>query len=327
VRRGKLEGILLAGLGTALMLWLIWQLGPLSPGPAPQGTIVHGAGFPKVLVDQRGRQVVLPHKPGRMVSLTLATDEILLALVERSRLLAVTYLAVDESVSNMPQEAAAVPHNIRADAEQILALQPDLVFVASYTRAEVVTRLQDMGLPVFLFQEFESIAAIQENIRLMGQVVGEEARAEGLVTEMKIRLHAVAARLGPVTVRPRVLYWGAGGYTGGAHTSLHDLITHAGGENLAATHGMQGFASLPAEQVLAMNPTVIFTGGPSREAQPGLPALLLHPALQRIDALQDNQAFMLPTRYLGTISHFIVEGVEALARMLHPELMRPEEGL
>jgi iron complex transport system substrate-binding protein len=278
---------------------------------------VEGEGFPKVLIDQTGRRVALRQKPTRIVSVTLATDEILLALVEPSRLLAVTYLAVDERFSNLPLEAAAVPHTVRADPEQIIALQPDLVFVASYLRGDFIKLLDEAGLVVFQFQEYDSIADIQQNIRLVGQVVGEEARAEALVLAMDARLRVVADRLRQITVRPRVLYWAAHGYTAGRLTSVDDLISHAGGENLAATHGITGPASLSAEQVLAMNPEVIVSGGDSRHAHPGLAASLMHPALQDTDALQKGRAFTLRMRYLVTISQFIVDGVEELARVLH----------
>jgi len=280
---------------------------------------VQGDGFPKALIDQSGRQVVLPQKPLRIVSLTLATDEMLLALVERARLLAVTDLAVDGRISNMPEAAAMVPHKIRLDVEQVIALQPDLVFVASYTRGEVVKHLQDAGLAVFKFQEFDSIATIQQNIRLVSQAVGEEARADALIAEMNTRLQAVAARLPPGRARPQVLYWGARGNTGGTRTSMDDLITHAGGENLAAIYGIVGPGNLSLEQVLAMNPAVILTGGDRREAHRGLPPFLLHPALQTLDALQHARAFVFPRRYLVTISQFIVDGVEELARILHGE--------
>jgi iron complex transport system substrate-binding protein len=317
VTGARLSGFLLAIAGTMLGLYMLWRFVPLSSTSAPQGSLVQGGGFPKVLVDQTGRRVVLARKPTRIVSVTLATDEILLALVEPARLLAVTYLAEDERVSNMPHEAAAVPHKVWADPEQIIALQPDLVFVASFLRGEIIKLLHEAGLVVFQFQEFDSIAAIQQNIRLVGQVVGEETRAEALVAAMDARLRAVAERLRPITARPRVLYWGARGFTAGRSTSLDDLITHAGGENLTATHGITGFANLAAEQVLAMNPQVLVSGGDSREAHPGLPALLMHPALQGTDALQHGRVFTLPMRYLVTISQFIVDGVEELARVLH----------
>ena len=120
-----------------------------------------GDGFLKVLIDRTGRRVVLPQKPARIVSVTLATDEILLALVEPSRLLGVTYLAVDARLSSMTREAEAIPHIVRADPEQIISLQPDLVFVASYLRGEFIRLLQAAGLVLFQFQEYDSVAEIQ----------------------------------------------------------------------------------------------------------------------------------------------------------------------
>jgi iron complex transport system substrate-binding protein len=276
-----------------------------------------------VLIDQTGRRVVLPQKPTRIVSVTLATDEILLALVGPSRLLGVTYLAVDERVSNMPQEAAAVPHQVRADPEQIISLQPDLVFVASYLRGEFIRLLQAAGLVLFQFQEYDSIAEVEQNIRLIGQVVGEEAKAEALVATMETRLQALTEQLRPIGTRPRVLYWGSQGYTAGRMTSMHDLITYAGGENLAATYGLIGSANLSAEQVLAMNPQVIVSGSFDQDGQRGLPPVLMHPALQGTDAVQHGRVYTIPSRYLVTISQFIVDGVEVFARVLHGTAFDP----
>jgi iron complex transport system substrate-binding protein len=313
-------GLLLVGACTAMILAGVWQLSQWRLAAVPQGSRLQGDGFPKILIDQSGRQVLLPHKPQRIVSVTLATDEILLALVEPSRLLAVTYLAVDETLSNVPQLAASIPHPVYADAEQLLVLQPDLIFVASYLRPEIVRILQEAGLPVFTFQEFESIAAIQGNIRLVAQAVGEEAHGAAVVAEMNARLQAIHARLRGISVRPRVLYLEAGGLTAGRQTSIDDIITHAGGENVAATLGLTGMTTLSVEQVLALNPEVIFTAGESPEPEAGLPPLLLHPALQTLDAMQQQRVFVLPRRYLSTISQYIVEGVESLARVIHPHM-------
>jgi iron complex transport system substrate-binding protein len=312
-----LSGLLLAIAATALGFYILWQAASFSSVSMPQGTRVDGDGFPKVLIDQTGRRVVLPQKPTRIVSVTLATDEILLALVEPHRLLGVTYLAVDDRLSNMTQEAAAIPHKVRADPEQIISLQPDLVFVASFLRGEFIKLLQAAGLVLFQFQEYDSIAEIQQNIRLIGQVVGEEAKADALVAAMHVRLQALAERLRPIGARPRVLYWGSHGYTAGRLTSMDDLITHAGGENLAATYGLIGPANLSAEQVLAMNPQVIVSGSLDQSAQRGSPALLMHPALQGTDAVQHGRVYTIPSRYLVTISQFIVDGVEEFARVLH----------
>jgi iron complex transport system substrate-binding protein len=323
VRGPRLSGWLLAIVATALGVYVLWQAASFPAPSMPQGTRLAGDGFPKALIDQTGRRVVLLQKPARIVSVTLATDEILLALVEPPRLLGVTYLAVDERLSNVTQEAAAIPHKVRADPEQIIALQPDLVFVASFLRGEFIRLLQAAGLVLFQFQEYDSIAEIQQNIRLIGQVVGEEAKAEALVLAMQARLQTLAERLRPIGERPRVLYWGSHGYTAGRLTSMDDLITHAGGENLAATYGIIGPANLSAEQVLAMNPQVIVSGSLDQGAQRGLPAALMHPALQGTDAVQHGKAYIIPSRYLVAISQFIVDGVEEFARVLHGTALSP----
>jgi iron complex transport system substrate-binding protein len=317
VKGTRLVGLLLTIAATALGFYALWQAASFSSSSVLQGTQVTGDGFPKVLVDQTGRRVVLLQKPTRIVSVTLATDEILLALVGPPRLLGVTYLADDERVSNMTQEAAAIPHKVRADPEQIISLQPDLVFVASFLRGEFIRLLQAAGLVLFQFQEYASIAEIQQNIRLIGEVVGEEAKAEALIAAMQARLQALAEQLRPLGTRPRVLYWGSHGYTAGRMTSMDDLITYAGGENLAATYGIIGSANLSAEQVLAMDPQVIVSGSLDQGAQRGLPAALMHPALQATDAVQHGRVYTIPSRYLVTISQFIVDGVEAFARVLH----------
>jgi iron complex transport system substrate-binding protein len=317
VKRPQLNGLLLAIAATALGLYVLWQAASFPLPSTPQRTRVAGDGFPKVLIDQTGRRVVLPQKPRRIVSVTLATDEILLALVEPTRLLGVTYLAADERISNMTREAAAVPHKVRADPEQIISLQPDLVFVASYLRGEFIRLLQAAGLVLFQFQEYDSIAEVEQNIRLIGQVVGEEARAEALVAAMQGRLETLEERLRPVGTRPRVLYWGSHGYTAGRMTSIDDLLTYAGGENLAATYGLIGSANLSAEQVLGMNPQVIVSGSFDQDGQRGIPAALLHPALQQTDAVQQGRVYTIPSRYLVTVSQFIVDGVEVVARVLH----------
>jgi iron complex transport system substrate-binding protein len=323
VKSTRLSGLLVAMAATVLGFYVLWQAASFSSPARPQGTRVTGDGFPKVLIDQTGRPVILPQKPTRIVSVTLATDEILLALVEPSRLLGVTYLADDERVSNMIQEAAAIPYKVRADPEQIIALQPDLVFVASYLRGEFIRLLQAAGLVLFQLQEYDSIAEIQQNIRLISEVVGEEARAESLVAGMNARLEGLAERLRPIAERPRVLYWGSHGYTAGRMTSMDDLITYAGGENLAATYGLIGPANLSAEQVLAMNPQVIIRGSLDQGAQRGLPAALLHPALQGTDAVQHGRVYTIPSRYLVTISQYIVDGVEVFARLLHGTALGP----
>jgi ABC-type Fe3+-hydroxamate transport system substrate-binding protein len=74
---------------------------------------------------------------------------------------------------------------------------------------------------------------------------------------------------------------------------------------------------------LAMNPQVIVSGSLDQDAQYGFPAALLHPALQGTEAVKRGRVYTVPSRYLVTISQFIVDGVEAFARVLHGTALGP----
>ena len=91
----------------------------------------------------------------RMVSLTLATDEILSELVAPERVQAVTFLASDPEISNVnPEWLSKIPKKITADMEQILACQPDLVFAAPYTRPETLKFLSQTHISVVKIESF-----------------------------------------------------------------------------------------------------------------------------------------------------------------------------
>ncbi|MDC4227703.1 MAG: ABC transporter substrate-binding protein [Candidatus Manganitrophus sp.] len=148
-------------------------------------------------------ETVSPKKPQRIVSLTLGTDEILFSLVDPKRIAAVTYLAADPGISHVAEAAKGVPNKIRANMEQVVALQPDLVFVATYTSMDVVKQLTEARLPVVKLELFSSIEGIKRNILTVGQMVGEARRAEEIVAEMDRQLKPIAERVAAAPRRPR----------------------------------------------------------------------------------------------------------------------------
>src|SRR5512139_3399572 len=100
----------------------------------PASTVAVSA-FPVTITDGAGNSVTIDSKPEKIISLTLGTDEILLDLVGPDRLIGVTYKAKDAATSNIAgrPELKQVANEIEADPEQIISLQPDLVFVATFT--------------------------------------------------------------------------------------------------------------------------------------------------------------------------------------------------
>lgn len=256
--------------------------------------------------------------PQQIVSVNLGADEILLSLVPE-RVVAVSYLAVDPGISNVVEAARLVPHKLKADAERILALKPDLVVLGGHTSADVVEQLEKAGLRVIRLRRYNSIQQIEETILGLGEVVGEKERGKKLVAYMQARLQAIAKMTSKLQ-RPRLISYNPSGFTAGRETIFDDLVRYAGGQNLSADMGIKGFKKLSLERLLMMDPEAIITNAWTPRSPRFFQEFLAHPALQEVSAFKSKRVVRLPGRYMVTTSHYVVDGVEVLARLLHPDL-------
>ena len=94
--------------------------------------------------------------PKRVVSQTVGTDELLLALAEPAQIVVLSHLSRDPEYSAVATEAARFPQLSQGDTETILRHRPDLVLVSSYTRPELLAQLQRSGAMVFANAPFFS---------------------------------------------------------------------------------------------------------------------------------------------------------------------------
>lgn len=256
--------------------------------------------------------------PQRIVSLSLAADEMLLALIPPERIAALTYLVDDPRFSNVVGEARRIPHRARSDAEQVIALQPDLVIVSAFTSAAVKALLRAAGVPLLEVAQGTSLGEIARNILAVGQATGTMEAARALVAEMEHRIGEVRQRVAHAP-RPRVLYYAAGAFTAGSGTTMDEIITSAGGDNVAAAAGIHGWKQIAHETLIVLNPAVILVSGDS--SAPGLRELLLaDPTLQNVAAIRHRRVYTLPRPYTSTVSQHTVRCVEAVAQVLHPDL-------
>lgn len=265
-------------------------------------------------------------KPQRIVSANLRSDEVLLALVERERLIAVSYLSLDPSLSNVTEAAKTIPHKVKVDPEMIYALAPDLVVAGEGSSPDALGQLIRLGIKVFKTQRFDSIEDIRDAILELGKAVGEEKKAEALVASVDERLQRVRETARKAGRRPLVLYYSTGGYTGGRKTIVNDLILAAGGRNLAAEKGISGYKKFSLEALVMDQPEVILLGERSDKEKLLYQDLSSHPGLKQVKAVKEMRLYSIPSRYLVTSSHYVVEGVERVAPLLHPKLF-PERAV
>lgn len=280
-------------------------------------TEIRGASFPKVLANGNSRQI-LREPPIRIASLTVAADEILTALVEPERLVAVSRFVDDPSISMAADRAPKKAARIRGvDPENIIALEPDVVFVAHYTLDYAVRLLTGANVPVVRFRDVRSYEDVAANVTLAAQATGEETRGRELVAEMYRRLERVSSRVTALP-RPRVLYYSPTNYTSGTGTLIDDMIRRAGGVNAAAEFGLVGSDSVTLDVLLALDPDVIVVPRWSTD-DASAREVTTNPAWRDVTAVRSGRVFAIAASALTSQAPDSVLGVEQLARLFHRE--------
>jgi len=269
--------------------------------------------FPRELRDAKGETLNLQREPQRIVSQTLGTDEILLAICPPERVVALSNMAEDGDYSNAVEEARRIPGRTTEGPEQILQFKSDLIFVASYSRAETVELLKASNAPVFRFANFDSIADIKSNIRTVGYATGADAAAEQLVRRMDEDLAAVRARI-PKSESPfRVMSYDRLGYTAGSNTIFDDVVRAAGAVNVSAEQGIKGFAKINSEKIVEWQPDFLITGANRGKEKSVRGGLLEDPAVATSKAARDGRIIVIDNRHFLTVSHHVVRFVEDVA--------------
>jgi iron complex transport system substrate-binding protein len=284
---------------------------------APTMAAPTNSAWPRTIADQTANQVTLKAKALHIISATLATDEMLLSLVDSSRLTAITVNASDPGQSNMVDVAKTIKTQLKTplDPEQIIALKPDLVLLASYNDAAAVKQLKNAGLTLFTFANFNSIKDIEANITLLGQVVGEEGKAAALVNDMETRLKTVADAVKSVKPLTVLYYSPDGGYSDGPGSTTDEVLTRAGAINAVTAGGIKdAYPTLSKEFIVKADPDVILLSG-----APGVvDAFSTDPAFKDLKAVKAKQVYAANDAQIGSISQYIVNGVEDVAALLYP---------
>ena len=257
--------------------------------------------------------------PARVVSQTVGTDELLMALADPGQIAALSHLARDGRYSASPQAAAKFPCLRNGEAEDVLRFRPDLVLVAAWTQAVTVALLRRAKVQVLFIERYETLDDLYDNARRIGQALGRSARAQELISSWQARVRELERRL--KGVKPaRVLAVGFYPFTAGSGTTFQDICDHAGAVNVAAEAGLKGHAPTPNEKALAWKI--------DRLVAPGEDGLDMAARLRELapykfmPAFRQGHLLQMPGALMASTSQTRLDAYEWLARALHPEAFR-----
>ena len=286
--------------------------------------------YPLTVVDDGGNSVVLAAAPVRIVSQTLATDEILLSLVDSSRIAAVTTFARDNQISNVADRAAAIPHALTQNVETIISLRPDLVLVADWSDPAPVKQMRDAGLAVYLMASGVSVPAIEQKIEKLALMTDEQEKGRQIVAEIEGRLDAVARKVSrlSLTQRLRVMDYATWGSAQGPGSSWDEIVRRAGLVNAVAGLAPDDLGQVPVakEKILQIDPDLLvlpgWVYGDPKGAAAFLSRVTQDPAFRGLAAIRNNKVLVMPEKLKSTTSQYIASAVEWLAQKAYPKLFR-----
>jgi iron complex transport system substrate-binding protein len=275
---------------------------------------------PLALTDDAGRQVTLRAEPSRIVSLAPSNTEIVCALDACDRLVGVT------DFDDYPPEVAEVERVVtmaEVDVEAVVAAQPDLVLAAGneLTPTSVIDQLVDLELPVIVLYP-ESLEEVLADIELVGEALGRQDAAQTLIAEMEGRVSAVTDAVDGLD-RPRTFYevsvFEGTIYTAGEGSFLASLIHTAGGEPITSA-GPAGDTSIELEELVAADPELILLGDATYDPTITPDSVAARPGWATMTAVEAGAITPVTDDVVITRpGPRIVEGLEALARAIHPD--------
>ena len=264
------------------------------------------------LYDDSGQLFKLNKIPQRVISYTLASDEILLALAKPDQIAALSPLAQNPRYSHISEAAQAYPqiYNI----EQIIQLKADLVLLASYNQAEIHHFLKKAQISNFYFSRFNDLDDIKRHIQQLGHLLAREPEAQRLINTFQQDLATAKQQLN--CKLPALLSYDQWGYVAGRETIFQSLLDYLEIENLATK--IKGYQHLQTEWLYQQKPQIIIMPADPAAFEQARIQLFQHPLLKNSPAVQKKQVLLLDQRYLNSVSQYITKGLEILVSGLKP---------
>lgn len=298
------------------MLVLLCLATLLAAGCARPSSTTDKQGSSHQTVDEAGRTITVPDTVTRFVSLAPNLTEIVYAIGAGDGLVGRT------TYCNYPAEAQkveAVGDTLKPSIERIIALRPQIVFVSTASQLEAfTTELETHHIAVYV-TDAHDLEGVFRSIERLADLLGKRPQADALLLQLKARVNTVQEK---VKSQPpvRVFYQVSDEplYTIGRDAFLTDLIKRAGG--ISVTADVPGaWPRYSAESALAARPDAIVlpTGGSMGEAN-SKPA----GALKNSPAVLTGRVYKINDDHLSRPGPRSVEGLEELARALHPEVFK-----
>lgn len=257
---------------------------------------------------------VILASPQRIVSLNLCADQLLMALLSPKKLVGITNLATDPSIS-YAYKKASVYQTHSGRVEDIIALQPDLIIAGQFTSSATNQLLKELGYPVVTLGLPQTMAGIIQQLENLSEQVGATEKAKPLIAELKTSILELQKKQLSVQRKRAAIYY-ANGFSAGKETITHEILQLAGYNNIAAEHGLNSIAPLGLETLLSSRPDVLILGQSLLNNASLAHQLLQHKAIKVLIDSQGVKTISVPERLWNCAGPSSIAAAKFLAKTL-----------
>lgn len=273
------------------------------------------APFPVTITDVYGSKTTIDRKPLRIVALAPSIVEVLYKLGLQDNIVGVTaYCDYPEEAKSKPQVGDFNGVNI----EKIVEAKPDLVLAGSGMSQEDYKKLVSLNIKVVV-AEARTIDQIPATFMMIGDSTGTSDKARALSNDVKSKMDAIKEKLkdAPKVKAYFVMSFGKDNWTAGKGTFISDLINLAGGENIS--DDVDSWNNYSLEKIVEKNPDVILLS--SAVANGNSKILDSQKGYSETNAVKNGKVVILDDNLTQRPGPRIVDGLELIAKALHPDLM------
>jgi iron complex transport system substrate-binding protein len=271
--------------------------------------------YPLTITDSYNRKVTIDKEPQRIISVAPNITEIIFSLGMGNKLVGRTdYCDYPEQVKSIPSVGTIEAPSI----EKIVELKPDVVIASTHFNKETVEKLEQLNIKVLLLYGQESFDGVYETIEKVGQVINAQDKAEKIVSTMKAKVQEIVNKVKNAN-KPKVYYvigYGQyGDYTAGKGTFISQMIEMAGGTNVA--NDVEGW-KYSIERLVEHNPDILICSK-YFDSKKGI---MQTNGYKDLDAVKNGKLFEIDNNLLDRQGPRLADGLEELARIIHPELFK-----
>nr|WP_314780315.1 ABC transporter substrate-binding protein [uncultured Treponema sp.] len=274
-------------------------------------------------MDRAGAPITLPAKVEKIISMAPSTTEILIDLG-----LADKIIAADTNTQKDGLLKQDIPYfnMMKPDAEKLIALKPDVVFISGMSNAKGNTPfspLIDAGICVINIPSSSSIEAIYLDIAYIAAALKQEEKGAKIIANMKKEIEAVRKKRAAIAQdKKKTVYFEIGAaphmYSLGTGTFINEMIEIIGAQNILADQ--KSWIAVSDEMVLAKDPDVILTNV-SYIPNP-IDEIMARSGWASLKAVKSKKVFGIDTNSSSRPNHNIIKALKEMAKAVYPEIYK-----